>query len=120
MDKETTLEELKVKVKSFCSDRDWDQFHGGKDLAIGIVTEASELLDLFRFKSDDQIREMFQSPGKFVEIRYELADVLFFILRFAQKFEIDLTVALQEKMERNAQRYPVEKAKGQNAKYDEL
>lgn len=120
MDKETTFEVAKSDVKKFCSDRDWDQFHGAKDLAIGLITESSELLEHFRFKSDDQVRDMFKSSEKRTEISHELADALFFILRFAQMFEIDLSEALREKMARSAQKYPIEKAKGRNVKYDEL
>lgn len=120
MDRETTFEDVKVKIQKFCSDRDWDQFHGAKDLAIGLITESSELLEHFRFKSEEQVREMFNSEKKRAEISHELADTLFFVLRFAQKFNIDLSEALRDKMERNAQRYPIEKAKGRNSKYDEL
>lgn len=120
MDKETTFEKAKENVKGFCSARDWDQFHGAKDLAIGLITESSELLEHFRFKSEDQVREMFGSAKKRAEISHELADALFFILRFAQMFDIDLSESLRVKMDRNSQKYPVEKSKGRNAKYDEL
>ena len=58
MDSELTIEELKQRVKKFCEDRDWDQFHGAKDLAIGIITEAGELLENFRFKSEQEIEAM--------------------------------------------------------------
>ena len=120
MDKIATFETAKNDVKKFCTDRDWDQFHGAKDLAIGLITEASELLEHFRFKTDEQIRQILRSKEKQAEIRHELADTLFFLLRFAQMFEIDLSDALFEKMARNALKYPVDKSKGRNAKYDEL
>jgi len=119
MDERTTIANLKEKVRKFCEERDWDRYHGAKDLAIGIVTEASELLDHFRFKSEEQIKEFFAS-GKKKEISKELADTFYFILRFAQMCDIDLSEALEHKMKENAARYPVNKAKGSNKKYTEF
>lgn len=114
----TTISLLKNKVKKFCKEREWDKFHTAKDLAIGIVTEASELLEIFRFKNkDDEIKIMLQKREKVEE---ELADILYFILRFSEKYDIDLSSALIKKLEINEKRYPVEKSKGVNKKYDEL
>lgn len=108
------------KIKQFCEDRDWDQFHNPKDLAIGISTEANELLDIFRFKSDDQMAAIMKDPEKRSEIGQELADVLFFLIRFAQKNDFDLLEELDKKIKINDQKYPVEQAKGKNLKYNEL
>ncbi|WP_409477811.1 nucleotide pyrophosphohydrolase [Pseudobdellovibrio sp. HCB154] len=119
MDSEATLENLKSQIKTFCSERDWDQFHPPKDLAIGISTEANELLDLFRFKTDSEIEQKFSDLEFKNKVKHELADVFFFILRFAQKNNIDLSSALKEKMQLNADKYPVEKSKGSNKKYNE-
>src|SRR3972149_7606817 len=116
MDDETTLQELKNKIKKFCDDRDWDQYHNPKDLAIGIVTEASELLDHFRFKSEKEIIEMLNSPQKRELISEELADVFYFVLRLPKKYNIDLTTELNVKMGKNEEKYPIEKAKGSNKK----
>ena len=120
MDDQTTVGELKKRVQTFCEERDWDQFHGAKDVAIGIVTEASELLANFRFLTADQSVQTFADPEKRVLIEGELADVLFFVLRVAQRFEIDLDDSLRQKLEINAARYPVEKARARNVKYTEL
>ena len=114
------METLKSLVAAFCIARDWDRYHGAKDLAVGIVTEAAELLDVFRFKSEDEITAALADPDRRSAIEHELADVLFFTLRFAQRNEIDLATALERKMTLNAERYPVEKAKGSNRKYTEL
>lgn len=114
-----TVEELINIIKSFCKDRDWDQFHNPKDLAIGISTEANELLDIFRFKSMDDINEIMSIGKKREHVEEELADVLFFVLRFAQMNNIDLKEALKMKIEKNAEKYPVEKVKGNNKKYNE-
>lgn len=116
-DQETTLSELKMIIRRFCEERDWDQFHTPKDLAIGLVTEASELLEHFRFKSDQESVEALERKGE--NIRDELADTLFFILRFAQRFDIDLSSSLQRKLAKNELKYPVETSKGSNKKYND-
>lgn len=113
------INELVKMVQDFCEARDWDQFHNPKDLAIGISTEANELLDLFRFKSIKQMKEIFNSPKR-EKVEEELADVFFFVLRFAQMNHIDLAEILTNKIEKNGRKYPVEKAKGSNKKYSEF
>jgi len=119
-DLNTTVEYLKQLVKKFCEDRDWDKYHSPKNLAIGIVTEASELLEIFRWKSEEDSYNLLKDPKKLEEIRHELADVFYFVLRFAQKYEIDLTNALIEKLKINEERYPIQKSKGSDKKYTEL
>ena len=118
MDTSTTLYDLKCLIQSFCEDRDWDQYHNPKELAIGISTEAGELLDKFRFLSDKQIAELLASDKR-VSVEHELADVFFFLLRFAQRYEIDLDDALRAKLEINQEKYPIDKARGNNLKSTE-
>lgn len=120
MDRETNLGELKEAVRRFCEEREWDPFHGPKDIAIGVITEAAELLEPFRFLSAEQQRALLLDPDKRQAIEEELADVLFFVLRFAQRFDVDLAEAFAAKMAKNAAKYPVEKARGRNQKYTEL
>lgn len=115
-----SIDELKLHVKSFCEARDWDQFHGPKDLAIGVSTEAAELLEHFRFQTDEQALALLNDPHSREEIEDELADVLFFLLRFSQRFDVDLNKALIRKIEKSERKYPVEKAKGKNTKYTKL
>lgn len=119
-DNKATINELKNIVKKFCEEREWDQFHNPKDLAIGISTEANELLDLFRFKSDAEINEIMQNYKKREKIGEELADIFYMALRFAQRFDFDISNELKEKMKKNVDKYPIEKAKGSNKKYNEL
>jgi NTP pyrophosphatase (non-canonical NTP hydrolase) len=119
-DPTTTISELKEQVKRFCEARDWDKYHNAKDLAIGVSTESGELLDLFRFKSLDEVEEMFRNGGERMEIEDEMADVMLFLLRMAQKYDIDLARAFANKMGKNEKKYPVEKARGLNKKYDRL
>ena len=115
-----SINELISRVRSFCEARDWDQFHGPKDLAIGVITEASELLEHFRFLSDEQAITLMQDPRQKGAIEDELADVLFFLLRFSQRFDIELGQALVRKIAKSEKKYPIDKAKGSNRKYSEL
>ena len=117
--KTTTVGELENLVRGFCEERDWDQFHTPKELAVGIATEAAELLAMFRFLSDEETHGVLESDRR-VEVENELADVMFFVLRFAQRFDVDLGLALERKIELNGQKYPVEKSKGRNLKYTDL
>lgn len=120
MDHKTNVHELKEKIKKFCDDRDWDQFHGAKDLAVAMSIESAELLEHFRWKKEAEVEELFKNPEKKEHISDEMADVLYFLIRLAQKYDIDLTKALERKMEKNNKKYPVEKFKGSNKKYNEL
>jgi len=119
MDDRTTVLQLKKFVQDFCEERDWDQYHNAKDLSIGIITESSELLELFRFKDKDEIEELFNSSSK-KQIAEEMSDILFFIFRLAQKYDIDISKEFIEKMQKNNKKYPVHKSKGSNKKYTEL
>jgi NTP pyrophosphatase (non-canonical NTP hydrolase) len=119
-DSEATVEQLKHKVRAFCSEREWDPFHGAKDLSIGVVTEAAELLEIFRFQSEAQCAELLANDVTRTAVADELADILFFVLRFAGRFDFDLARALDAKLVKNARKYPVEKSRGSNKKYDQL
>ncbi len=118
-DQETKLHEFKDKIKAFCEARDWDQFHNAKELAIALSIEASELLEIFRWKNDEEVVELFKNKKKKEDIEDEMADILYFLVRLAQRYNIDLTEAFDKKMEKNEKKYPVEKAKGSNKKYTE-
>ena len=100
------LDAMTAQVREFCDARDWRKYHTPKELAIGMATESSELLQLFRFMSDERIAEMFEDTEQRQAIEDEVADTLLFLLRFADLNDIDLPAALSSKLERNAQRYP--------------
>lgn len=104
MDSERSVEELKLWVKRFCDDRGWDEPHTAKDLAIGASTEASELLEIFRFVPPSEEKAVLAKKRE--DIGDELADSLYFLLRFAERFGFDLSTCLQRKLEKNAVRYP--------------
>lgn len=118
-DGDTTIEDLKARVRAFCEERDWDRFHDPKELAIGMVTESAELLEIFRFKSADQCREALADPERGRHIRDELSDVLYFVLRFAQMNGIDLSESLEAKIGDNGRKYPADRTRGRNDKYNE-
>lgn len=107
---------LQSEVRRFCEERDWDQFHDAKELAIGIVTEAGELLQHFRFQSAEQVESLLMNPKSRREIESEVADILIFVLRLADRYEIDLGRAVEEKLEENARRYPIDQVRGRNDK----
>ena len=118
MDRVSDMQKLALAVREFCGERDWDQFHSSKELAIGLVTEASELLAEFRFLSLDQCQAAVESPGHRSLIGQELADVFFFLLRFSDRFGFDLEAELKKKMALNAEKYPIAEFRGRNHKYN--
>ena len=106
------IETILAELRKFNQERDWDQFHNGKDLAIGLSVEASELLECFLWKKPED--------APIDKIREELADVLNFAFQMADKYNLDIKEIMLDKIQRNARKYPVEKAKGSAKKYDEL
>ena len=119
-DNETKIHEIKDFIKKYCEDRDWDQFHGAKELAVALIIESAELLESFRFKSEKEVEELFKNPEKREHIEDEMADVLYFLFRLSQKYDVDLSEAFERKMEKSAKKYPIDKSKGSNKKYSEL
>ena len=113
------FDELNAEVREFCEKRDWGQYHTPKELAIGLATESSELLELFRFKNQSEQSDLLAEAGKREEVEDELADILFFLLRYADVYDINLESALERKLEKNRQRYPEDEYKGSNKKYEE-
>ena len=108
-------EETIKQVLKFRDDRNWKQFHNPKDLALSISLEAAELLEIFQWSGSDT-----ECESKKDKIREELADVLCYCILMADRCELDMDEIVQEKMKRNGEKYPVEKARGSAKKYDEL
>lgn len=115
-----TIEEAKDIVRAFCEERNWDRFHNPKDLAIGMATESSELLQIFRFKTPEECSLMLSDPDHRQRISDELVDVFYIVLRFSQMNGIDLYEALERKIGKNGEKYPVSLARDSNKKYDEF
>lgn len=106
------IKQLTQKLIEFRNERDWEQFHNPKDLAIALNVEAGELLELFLWKHE--------SEAKLEKVKEELADVLAYAFLLADKYELDVTQIVLEKIKQNAEKYPIEKSKGTAKKYNEL
>ena len=112
------LKALAKQVVAFRDERDWKQFHNPKDVALSLMLESAELLELFQWKDGKAIQET--ATLRSAELADELADVLYYTLLMAHDLNIDLAAALTAKLTKNAEKYPAEKAKGSNKKYTEL
>ena len=106
------IEEILQKLRHFNHERDWDQFHNGKDLAIAISLEANELLECFLWKEPED--------ANLEKIQEELADVLSYAFQMADKYGLDIKKIMLGKLEINAKKYPADKARGTAKKYNEL
>lgn len=113
------IKELQKKVIAFRDARDWKQFHNQKDMALSLVLEAAEVLEHFQWRATKADIEKYVKAHK-KEIGEELADVLYWILVMSHDLGIDLNEAFERKMEKNAKKYPVAKAKGRATKYMNL
>lgn len=115
---EPTLSQLTALVLQFRQERDWAQFHTPKELAVSLVVEAAELLELMQWKQGPELEKALKK--KHAELADELADCLHSILLLAHELKIDLPAAFKAKLEKVAQKYPIEKSKGKPHKYNEL
>jgi NTP pyrophosphatase (non-canonical NTP hydrolase) len=113
-----SIKTLTECITKFRDERDWKQFHNPKDVALSLVLEASELLELFQWKNQQDVVEY--AKNNHDEIGKELADVLYWVLLMSHDLNIDIAEALKKKLVENAKKYPVEKAKGSYKKYSEL
>ncbi len=119
-DSATTIADLKTRVLAFVRARDWEQFHSPKNLSMALAAESGELMEHFLWSTPEQSKAVATDPAKRGKIADELADVVIYALEFANITGLDLAAAIETKMAANAQKYPVEKAKGRADKYTEL
>lgn len=106
------LEELRQTIVKFTQERDWDQFHNGKDLALALSIEAAELNEAFLWKEASQVNVE--------KVKEELADIFNYAILIADKYDLDVKQIVMDKLRRNAEKYPVDKAYGSAKKYNEL
>ena len=106
------LEELRKAIVQFTQERDWDQFHNGKDLALALSIEASELNEAFLWKDASKVN--------IDKVKEELADIFNYAILIADKYDLDIKQIVLDKIKRNAEKYPVDKAYGSAKKFDEL
>lgn len=110
-----SLQLLRSRINTFVAERDWNQFHTPKNLAMAMIVEAAELVEQFQWDTPTESAAL--TPEKREAVSHELADTFVYLLRIAEVLNIDLIAAANQKITLNAQKYPVDKAKGSNAKY---
>lgn len=113
----TELDRLVAQLRDFARERDWDQFHSPKNLAMALAVEAAELLEIFQWLTEEESRTLEESRR--AQAREEIADVLLYVLRLADRLGIDPLRAAADKIRKNAERYPAEKVRGQARKADD-
>jgi len=111
------LDQIKVKLRQFAEERDWDQFHSPKNLAMALIVEVAELVEHFQWLTEDQSRALDQKQLE--KVQEELADIQIYLIRISDKLNIDLLGAVGKKMEANEKKYPSEKVRGSSKKYTE-
>lgn len=114
------LEKLDSAITKFAKDRDWDQFHSLKNLSMALAVESGELLELFQWLKEEDTNNVKNNPKLYVKVKEEVADIFIYLLRIANKADLDLEEIAFEKIKSNSEKYPVELAKGNAKKYDEL
>ena len=110
---------FKTIIREFVNERDWDQYQNPKNLAMALTVEAAELLEIFQWLSPEEAQNAKHHPETKTKISHEIADIFFYLIRVADKTNINLQNAIIEKMQLNAQKYPVEVVKGSSKKYNE-
>ncbi|WP_055567001.1 nucleotide pyrophosphohydrolase [Streptomyces atriruber] len=115
-----TLTSLQQALAQFAVERDWEQFHTPKNLAMALAGESGELLEIFQWLTPQQSAQVMQSNARALQVREEMADVLAYLLRLADVLDVDLEQALTDKIEKNRGKYPVHLARGKADKYTQL
>ena len=112
------IKRLTKNLIEFRDERDWEQFHNPKDVALSLVLEAAEVIEHFQWKNQQELEKYIKKHK--TEIGEELADVLYWVLLLSHDLKIDITDALEKKLKKNEEKYPIEKSKGKHTKYNEL
>lgn len=107
-----TFDEIKEKIKQFNLEREWDKFHNPKDLLIALVSEVGELAECYRWLNDREMATIHTDPAKKKKVEEEIADIIMYLIILSYKTDIDIFKAIDEKIEKNRKKYPVEKSKG--------
>jgi len=112
-----SLEELRLRLRDFVAERDWDKFHSPKNLAMALAVECAELVEQFQWLTEEQSAR--PDAARLARVEAELADILVYLVRIADRLDIDLLAATGRKLEENARKYPAERVRGKALKYDE-
>ena len=111
------LDALQHRLREFARERDWDQFHSPKNLAMALIAESAELVEHFQWLTEEQSTQL--PAEKLREVEQELADVFLYLLRLADKLNVDLLAAAAHKFDLNAHKYPADKVRGSSKKYNQ-
>ena len=111
------LKTLKETVRRFVAERDWDRFHSPKNISMALIVEAAELVEHFQWLTEKESAELSSETRGKVEL--EMADILIYLIRLADKLDVDLVEAAEKKIEDNKRKYPVEKVRGNSKKYSD-
>ncbi len=114
------LSTLNQEINEFSHERDWDQFHSVKNLAMALSVESSELLEIFQWMKDEESNNVKFDQKTMIKVEDEVADIFIYLLRIMNKTGIDLEKAVRSKMKKNKAKYPVDLAKGNSKKYTEF
>lgn len=117
--KNIDLEKLNNDILQFVTERDWEQFHSVKNLSMAMSVEASELMELFQWMTEEDSNNIKNDPKNLSKLEDEVADVFVYLMRILHKTDIDLEKAVRQKMKKNAEKYPVDKSRGNSKKYNE-
>lgn len=111
------MDDLIHRLRVFAEERDWEQFHSPKNLAMALSVEAAEIVEIFQWMTEDQSKDL--SAEKIRELKEEIGDVMIYLTKLADKFGINPLDAAKEKIEINEKKYPAEAVRGKSKKYNE-
>ncbi len=114
----TELESIKLRLREFAKERDWDQFHSPKNFSMALIVECAELVEHFQWLTDEQSKRL--PEDTLDEVSLEMADIMIYLIRLADKLDVNLLEVVDRKIALNAKKYPVDKSKGLATKYNKL
>jgi dCTP diphosphatase len=112
------INEIRRRLAEFARERNWEQFHNPKNLSMALAAEAAELLEIFQWLTDEQSREIVNNEKEMALIRQEIGDVMIYLVRLADKLNVDIEKAVMEKIKLNEEKYPIHLSKGNATKYN--
>ena len=112
------ISDIKKRLAQFASARNWDQFHSPKNLSMALAAEAAELLEIFQWLTDEQARDIVHDEKEMAQIRQEIADVMIYLIRLADKLDVNIEHAVLDKIALNEKKYPIALAKDNAVKYN--
>jgi dCTP diphosphatase len=114
---ENPIDDLSQRLRSFARERDWEQFHSPKNVAMALIGEAGELIEHFQWLTEEQSYTL--PPEKLEQVRLEMADIFIYLIRLSERLGVDLMAAVEDKIAINERKYPADKVRGSSKKYNE-